>query len=374
MLKEFDQLIFFKNDLNKYSGIKYIYDYYVLNHNNVIIVDSFFLKFISKGIKFKIIWIFLLIPLLYFVKSIQKNFFYSKNETSKRKLVIGNCNSLTFLLYIVRGKNDTYPIDTLTTYYSVKIKNEFLKSVITFASKLIDRFVYESSFSKYCLNTYSKKSISNILPSLEKFRTLPIGIDKNYSKMLSTTNKFIYESENSNCINQYNNKYNKIGIFGNFLFPEHIIFMNYLFNTLKVEDCNRLKIKEKFIIGGYDSEKFSKKIKEDEDLKNNFLIKGEFDSLSIFFKQIDSIIIPMLKTSGIKIKLYECIASCKPTMINQEIKEHLPSKFVKYFPSLYFFSEFKIKTLNDFYKYCEYYYLNELWKVNLKNIDRINWN
>ena len=339
MLKEFDQLIFFKNDLNKYSGIKYIYDYYISKHKDVIVINSFFPRFISKVIKFKILFIFLSFPFLYFAQSINKKFLKSNNKLKYRKLVIGNSNSLTFLLYILEGKYDTYPIDTLTTYYNNTITNNYLKSVITFGSKLIDGFVYNSSASKYYLNTYSKKSISNILPSLEKFRSLPIGIDKNYSKMLLSTNKFIYEVNNKKHINKYENAYNNVGIFGNFKFHENTIFMNNLFNAFKVENSKKLIIKKNIILGGYDSKKFSKKIKEDKYLKNKFTIEGEFDKLTNFLSKIDSIIIPMLQTSGIKIKLFECIATCKPTMINEEVKEHLPREFVEYFPSLFFFSE-----------------------------------
>ena len=81
----------------------------------------------------------------------------------------------------------------------------------------------------------------------------------------------------------------------------------------------------------------------------------------------------MFKTSGIKIKLFESIASCKPTMISKEIEDHLPENFAKYFPSLFFFSEINQQTLDNFNSHCKNYYSKRLWKVNIKNIAKIYW-
>ena len=164
-------------------------------------------------------------------------------------------------------------------------------------------------------------------------------------------------------------------MYSNFLYSEHEIFIQKFFKCFDDKLIDKLCPKYSFELAGLNSEFIlNKQNNLNPNFKNIFSATGFFDSLSEWMSEIDYLIIPFLTTCGIKIKLYESIASCKPVMVNKSVINHLPKRFLKLYPSIFIYNELNKTSILEFLKFANNYYVSESYKLTKLNLNQLVWN
>tara|TARA_B100000989_G_scaffold295498_1_gene276731 strand:+ start:25593 stop:26711 length:1119 start_codon:yes stop_codon:yes gene_type:complete len=361
--KNYKNIIFFEKDLTKSSGYSYIYSYYS-SFKKVKLVKSgkYELNFIQP--KYKLILIFLILPFLYLIKILNKILFSKNNLTSQDcdTLIVGHPSAFMFIAYLLKLKTDVYTVDTLFSYYEGKSNNFFIRKLILFIANSIDRYILFASNSNYFLNTYSKRLFQKLSISSTKIKSLPVGIKKN--KILLLKKSFSLKKENEK----------NIGIYSNFLYIEHQVFMNNLIKCFNDDLINFFRFNYKVRLAGLYSEELLKAYSfSDTKINEIFISDGYFDSLVKWLAKIDFIIIPFITTCGIKIKVLEALASCRPVMINSSLLEHIPQNFTNLYPSIFFYSDLNRKTIYKFIEFSNEYYSSSLYKKTSLNLYKLDW-
>ena len=231
-----------------------------------------------------------------------------------------------------------------------------------FLTKLIDKYVCYASKSNYFLNSFSSRNFQDISQNTHKFKSLPIGMNINRIKEISSS-----FSCNRSAVKV-------IGIYSNFYYYEHQYFINKFINLIYKNHIETINQNYIFNISGiYSEEILKKELLNKTYFSKLFKSNGAFNSLVSWLGDVDSLIIPFFTTCGIKIKLLEAIASCKPVMVNQSIIEHLPEGFDELFPSLFIYKELSINSLNKFLNFSNSYYSSEKYLENKSNLNQLNW-
>lgn len=362
--KNYKHIIFFEKDLTKSSGYSYIYTYFSSFKKVKVVVKSHNheLNFIQP--KYRLILIFFLLPFLYLIKNLNKILLSKNNLTSQDcdTLIVGHPSAFIFITYLLKFKTDVYAVDTLFSYYDGKCENFFIRKLILFIANSLDRYILFASDSNYFLNTYSKRLFQKLSISSTKIKSLPVGIDKNKIFLLRKSFNIKKEKEKF------------IGIYSNFLYIEHQVFMNNLIKCFNDDLINFFKSSYKVKLAGlYSDELLKVHSFSNPKLNEIFISDGYFDSLVEWLAKVDFIIIPFITTCGIKIKVLEALASCKPVMINCSFLEHIPQDFTNLFPSIFVYSDLNRETIYKFIEFSNEYYLSSRHKKTSQNLYKLDW-
>lgn len=318
--KNYEKIIFIESDLIKSTGPHYIHSHYNKAFADKIDIISWpNIYFPSISLVVLSLFMILLSPLLY----VRHLFREVSPKCDSRVLLVGRENSLAFLCNSLIYDCDIYAIDTLQSYYDNKFftSRNYLYYTLIYASIFVDSFYYFTSNRYYYLNTFNPSLFVIFFREFinNKFYPLPIGINPLYLKSHFT------DVSLSRPIS--------IGIYSNYAFAEHQIFMSRFFHFFS---CNVLASSAKLDVFVYGAN--SRLVRPNRELlmKINTLnpnINFEFgdfiNDLPDWLNRRSAFILPSFTASGIKIKLYELFTIGKPFICAETLIHHLPIEIVR---------------------------------------------